>query len=326
MSNWSIGPDGVAQIYLTAPNGTEFYLNMNNPYRGGEYTSRPKAQCNISYGRGSQLPFIANTDPNGLKYFNTTGSPITYASGSKPGRSVRLDVYPDGGKWANRTSHSWQKNPGYLYTDKGIGSGEFTVFIRVHGELGSHQAYACKIGGRDEDDIRSLIEMVYPTADHSNIQLNYNYAHFPYVHAKPTLTIPNPPPLADNGKWIGVKTIHVIAVDNKSSHWEMWIDTNPFNSNGKPANKWVLAATYEDNGVPGYNNIPLTWKCHKDLCRIDGFASVDFTLISDREISFGAPQSASTASYEPISKQEEHSGLNRIMSKAKNILKKVTGQ
>jgi hypothetical protein len=200
MSNWSIGPDGVAQIYSTAPGGTEFYLNMDNPYRGGAYTSRPKAQFNISYGRGSQLPFIANTEPNGLKYFNTTGNPITYASGSKPGRSVRLDVYPEGGKWANRTSHCWRKNPGYLYTDKGIGSGEFTVFIRVHGELGSHQ---------------------------------------------------------------------------------------------------------------------------EDVCRIDGFASVDFTLISDREISFGAPEPTSTASYEPISKQEEHSG---IMSKAKNIFKKVTGR
>jgi len=52
-------------------------------------------------GGGSQLPFTTHTDPNGLKYFNTTGNPITYASGSKPGRSVRLDVYPDDGKWAS---------------------------------------------------------------------------------------------------------------------------------------------------------------------------------------------------------------------------------
>jgi hypothetical protein len=87
--------------------GTEFYLNMNNPYEGGSNTSRPTAQFNISYGKGSQLPFTTETAPNGLKYFTTTGNPINYASGSKPGRSVRLDVYPDGGKWANKTSHSW---------------------------------------------------------------------------------------------------------------------------------------------------------------------------------------------------------------------------
>lgn len=325
MSNWSIGPDGVAQIYPTAPGGTEFYLNMDDPYKGGAYTSRLSAQFNISYGRGSQLPFTAKTDSNGLKYFNTTGNPVNYASGSKPGRSVRLDVYPDGGKWANRTSHSWQKNPGHLYTDKGIGSGEYTVFIRVHGDLGSHQAYACKIGGRDEDAIRSLIEMVYPTATHSEIQVNYNYAHFPYVHAKPTLISRLLPPLADNGEWIGVKTIHKIAPDRKSSDWEIWVDTNPFDSNGKPANNWVLAATYKDNGVPEYNYIPLTWKCHKDVCRVDGFASVDFTLISDREISLGAPEPTSTASPRPGSQQQEHAGLNEMISRAKNIFKKVTG-
>jgi hypothetical protein len=87
MSNWSIGPDGVAQIYPTSHGGTEFYLNMDNPC--------PTAQFNISYGRGS----FAETDPNGLKYLNTTGNPISYASGSKPGpRSVRLNVYLYGGK------------------------------------------------------------------------------------------------------------------------------------------------------------------------------------------------------------------------------------
>jgi hypothetical protein len=89
MSKWSTGPDGVAQVYPTAPGGTEFYLNMNNPYEGGSNTSRPTAQFNISYGKGSQLPFTTETAPNGLKYFTTTGNPINYASGSKPGRSVR---------------------------------------------------------------------------------------------------------------------------------------------------------------------------------------------------------------------------------------------
>jgi hypothetical protein len=323
MSNWLIGPDSVAQIYPTVPGGTEFYLNMEDPYKGGAYTSRPTAQFNISYGRGSQIPFTVKTDPNGLKYFNTTGNPINYASGSKPGRSVRLDVYPDGGKWVNKTSHSWQNNPGHLYTDKGVGSGEFTVFIRVHGDLGSHQSYACKIGGRDEDDIRSLIEMVYPTATHSDIQVNYNYAHFPYVHAKPTLISSRFPPLADNGKWIGVKTIHKIAPDRKSSDWEMWVDTNPFDLNEKPANNWVLAATYKDKGVPEYKNIPLTWKCHKDVCRVDGFASIDFSLISDREISLAVP--APTPSLGPVTQeQQQHDVRNGMISKAKNILKKLS--
>ncbi len=60
-------------------------------------------------------------------------------------------------------------------------------------------------------------------------------------------------------------------------------DINPFNANG-PANNWTLAATYHDVGCSASQS-PLTWKCHKDLCRVDAFESVDFTLISDRAIS-----------------------------------------
>jgi|SRR5215831_7251122 len=278
----ALGKDGVQQIYPTAQGGTEFYLNMDDPYKTGS-GHNDNGQFNISYGRGSQFPFTKRQEGNGLTYFNTEGSPISYASGSKPGRSVRLDVYPDGGKWANKSKYYWKDNPGFLYTDNSIGSGEFTLYIRTHGDLGTHQAYACKIGGRDEDDLRSLIEMVYPTASHSSVQVNVNYAHFPYVNVKPKIV--NAPPKLVAEKWIGVKCIHVIADDKKSGDWELWYDDSPFaTADGKPANNWKLAATYHDVGVKEYGNVPLTWKCHKDLCRVDGFKSVDFTLISDRQV------------------------------------------
>ena len=240
-----------------------------------------KNKFNVSYGGGSHLPYEKKTEGS-LTYFNTTGSKISYHSGSPPGRSTRLDVYPDGGIWNNKTKYSWSDNPGYLYTPKGIKNGEFTSFIRTHGDLGTHQAYAHKIGGRDEDAIRSLIEMVYPTATHNTIQVNYNYAHFPYVNAKPSIKF-NPPKLVAD-KWVGVKTIRKVAPDGKSSQLEMWVDTDPFDTNGKPKNGWKWAAVYLDKGTSGYKNIPMTWACQKDLIRVDGFASVDFALLSDREI------------------------------------------
>ena len=275
-----IGKDGVKMIYPTVQGGTEFFLNMEDPYKQGS-GFEDHGQFNISYGHGSQFPFTKHTQGS-LTYFNTEGSPVTYASGSKTGRSTRLDVYPDGGKWSNKTKYYWKDNPGYLYTDHSIGSGEFTVFIRTHGDLGTHQAYACKIGGRDEDDLRSLIEMVYPTASHSDVQVNVNYAHFPYVNCKPKILISPPKLVAE--KWVGVKCVHKIAADKKSGDWELWFDDNPFDDAGKIANNWKLAATYHDVGVKEYGNVPLTWKCHKDLCRVDGFKSVDFSLISDRQI------------------------------------------
>jgi len=231
----TLGPDGVKQMYPTKPGGTEFYLNMKDPYIGGAYTSRRTSQFNISFGKGSQFSFTRHVDKtqiaDGLVYFNTTGSPIPLMVAN-----------------GTTTTYYWQNNPGFLYSPHSIGSGEFTTFIRVHGDLHKHQAYAHKIGGRDEDEIRSLIEMAYPTASHDNIQMNYNYAQFPYVHVVPTYKIPNPPPLCDDGRWIGLKTVHQIAADKSYSDWEMWIDNTPFTATGV-ANNWVLAATYHDIGT-----------------------------------------------------------------------------
>ena len=266
---------GVQKIYPDAAGQTQVYMGIDPD----------KSIFNVSYGGGSHIPFTKKTEGS-LTFFNTAGSPIKYNSGQKAGRSTRIDTYPGGGMWANKTKFWWKSNPGYLYNEKGIKNGEYTTFIRVHGDLGTHQAYAHKIGGRDDDSLRSLMEMVYPTATHGDIQVNYNYAHFPYVNAKPKI-LKAPSKLVPE-KWIGVKTIHIVAKDGKSTHWEMWVDENPFDSQGKPQNNWVLAATYEDHGCKEYGNVPLTWRCHKDVCRVDGFSNVDFALFSDREIDVNA--------------------------------------
>ena len=111
---------------------------MKDPYSRGAHTSRRTAQFNISFGKVSQFLFTRHIDTThvteGLVYFNTTGSPISYAAGGS-GKSVRLDVYPDGGKWNNKTTYHWQNNQGFLYSPHSIGSGEFTTFVRVHGDL-----------------------------------------------------------------------------------------------------------------------------------------------------------------------------------------------
>jgi hypothetical protein len=149
----SIGLDGVLQLYPTLPGGKEFYLGTNPD----------KSRFNISYGRNSHLPFTSTKQEEeaegDLMFFNTTGSPISYRSGQPGGRSVRLDVYPDGGMWSNYTNYSFRDNPGYLYTPKGIANGEFTVYIRPHGSLGTHQACVWKLAGRDEDEIRSVFDI-----------------------------------------------------------------------------------------------------------------------------------------------------------------------
>ena len=57
----TLGPDGVKQIYPTKPRGTEFYLNMKDPYMGGAYTNRRTSQFNISFGI-----LLIQSDPGNL--------------------------------------------------------------------------------------------------------------------------------------------------------------------------------------------------------------------------------------------------------------------
>src|SRR4051794_11570652 len=57
----TLGPDGVQRLYPTASGGSEFYLNPENPYQGGAFTSLASAQFNISFGTGSHLSFTRHT-------------------------------------------------------------------------------------------------------------------------------------------------------------------------------------------------------------------------------------------------------------------------
>jgi hypothetical protein len=50
------------------------------------------------------------------------------------------------------------------------------TLIRGHRHLATHQSYDNKIRRTDGHAISSLFEMVYPTATHNDIEVNYNYA------------------------------------------------------------------------------------------------------------------------------------------------------
>lgn len=269
---FNTGKDGVAQIYKTAKGGTEVYMGNTGEFDEDTF--------NVSYGKGSHIDYDQKKQGK-LHYFTTKGSPINYHSGSKSGRSTRIDTYPGGGMWDNDTDYYYKDNPGYLYNKKGIKNGEYTTYIRVHKDLGTHQAYAHKIGGRDEDALRSLFEMVYPTSDKDQVSANYNYAHFPYVHAK-AKQFRDLDQFGEDSGWLALKTIHIVKDDY--THWEMWADFDPIDDDGSINNNWEKIAEFKDEGCDEYDNINVTWKCHKDVCRVDGFGEVDFALFSDREI------------------------------------------
>jgi hypothetical protein len=267
-----LGPDKVQKIYPDAEGGSQVYMGNSSDF--------DEQIFNVSFGKNSHLDHDQKKQGS-LHFWNTEGSPINYNSGAKSGRSTRIDVYPGGGMWKNKTEYSWKENDGFLYNERGIKNGEFTTYIRVHKALGTHQAYAHKVGGRDEDAIRSLAEMVYPTDGKNTVAFNYNYAHFPYVHAK-AKTLKELEEFGEDFGWLALKTIHIVKDDH--TDWEMWADFDPIADDGTIKNNWEKIAEFRDEGCDDYDNVPVSWKCHKDVCRVDGFGSVDFALFSDREI------------------------------------------
>lgn len=273
---------GVKKIFPDYPN-PEFppwYLDMVS----GNGTDR----FNISYGGGSHFPYTKKTEGN-LTFINSTGAVQHYASGNPDSRSVRADVYPSAGIYANIGNYSYKNNPGYLYKRNHFHNKESTIYVRPHGQLKTHESFAFKVQGRDNDDIRSAIEMVYPTATHSTVEVNVNYKHFPYVNWNKVRQYSTSSNKQTDGKWVGVKFVLIVADNLKSVWMGMFEDINPFTSAGKPANNWKLRADTVFTGVSDddYDNIIPIWDPHKDTVRLDGFQSQDLMWYSVRPISKG---------------------------------------
>jgi hypothetical protein len=272
-----IGPDGVAQLFPDAP-GTHWYINMNAP------TDPHDDHFNISYGSGSHIKSTKPPKENGVTFFNSVGAVQNYASGSPSSRSCRFDNYPGGGQGSS-AKYAWNSKPtpDFLYNAQGIRNREMTIYIRPHGQLKTHESFSFKVGGRDNDDVRSAIEIVYPTATHSTVVVNYNFAHFPYVAEKNVKQIFTGDKLTD-GKWVAVKAVTKVSDDKKTQYLAIYADLDPWKADGTPSNNFKLKAECVTHGCKEYDNVVCSWKCQKDVVRVDGFKNVDYALYSDREI------------------------------------------
>jgi len=271
---------GVKKIFpdFKNPAFPPFYIDHVNKNNN---TSR----FNISYGSGSHIAYNSKTEGN-ITFYNSAGAVQNYASGNPSSRSCRLDIYPSAGIWGNNTNYSYRNNPGYLYKRNNFANKEMTIYVRPHGQLKTHESFAFKVQGRDNDDIRSCIEMVYPTATHHDVIVNVEYKHFPYVGYNKVRLYPSSSNRQTDGKWVGVKFILIIADNQKSAWLAMFEDLTPFTANGKPNNSWKMRADCLFTGVSDddYDNIIPTWDPHKDVVRLDGFQSQDFMWYSDRPI------------------------------------------
>jgi hypothetical protein len=272
-----VDANGVQKIY-PGISGTEWYMDM---------TKAKPTDDNSFYFDGMNSGVTTNkTAAAGAlpTFYNTTCSNISYASGSPNGKTLRVGVYAGGGK--NQTQlHTWKEKPDFIYDSAGIRNHEWTIYVRPQSSLSSsiHHSCAAKVCGGKQDAGRSLIETVYPISSTDKVRANYNYEHFPYV-AVSGITQYFSGDWFQQNVWVGLKHVHKVNAAKTQSINELWVDTTPFKSDGTASNTWKLKASWTDKGTSGYNNIPCTWKAQVDKWRFDGFNSIDYTWMSDREI------------------------------------------
>lgn len=328
----NIGPDDVLQIYLTLSGGTTFFMNMS-------LDESAKDDC-FSYDginmhpKDHSAPAKATLKTeNAFKYYIANTTFLEYGSNSPPGKSLRLGICAIPGSKGQVQRHTWKEKPEFLYDPKGIRNHEFTGFIRLHGDLNKgitdknekiHRALAFKVFGANDDKGRSVLETCYPVDESDHVRANYDYEHFPYVYVRKTdagggIKQFFSGDYCQENKWVGLKHIHITDGKTQSLN-RLYVDTDPFDDNGKPRNNWKLKAEYVDKGstekdkdphtgkMEGYDGIPCTWASQVDKIRIDGWDHVDFTLLSIREIDPNASPSVSSsraAAAEMVTEQSE---------------------
>jgi hypothetical protein len=272
----NIGKDGVLQIFSSVQGGTEWFIDnsMSDPQED---------PCFALDGINSGVSLTKKTE-GGVTYFTGKASPVNYRSGGN-GSTLRFGIYASKGSKGQKQKHVWSEKPDFIFDEKGIRNHELTAYIRGHNPLGGgkHVSLAAKVCGGKEDKGRSLIETCYPISSSDKVRANYNYEHSPYIHVNNVKQYFSGDWYQDN-KWIGIKHIHIVSDDKSFTTNYLYVDTDPFDSTGKPNNNWRLKGEWVDRGTSGYKNIVCNWSSQVDKIRADGFSQVDISLFSVREI------------------------------------------
>jgi hypothetical protein len=268
----NIGPDGVIELFPTKAGGSTFYLDIS--------LDDPSKDPRFAFDGINKGLKIAKKTENGITFYSTPGSPVSYKSGGN-GSTLRIGSYASGGKGQNQT-HNWDQHPDFLFNEKDILNSEVTIAARGIGDLKKHKSLAFKIHGAPPDNTRSLFETVFPISASDKVRANWNFIHFPYVAVSGIKQYFDA--YWQEDKWVLLKHIHIVAADRKSSHNMLYADVDPFDASGKINNNFKLMAEWTDTGCKEYKMIPSTWGAMVNKIRMDGWANFDFCLFSDREI------------------------------------------
>jgi hypothetical protein len=259
--------DGVRKLLPSAATGTSFRLGTNDP--------------NDLAGFLIEQKVVAREQALGsLRYWNTNTFNLNY-SGGGTGKTTRLHII--GGE----QKFTWKSQAGFLSSATDFRNQEFTAFVRVHDIFDAGRAMVTmKIrGGKhmaSNGDLASCTMMTISPSAKTMFGKELTHPSYDYVKLTPQTDAS----LTDN-KWVGLKIVsYAKPAEPTKVVNQLYVDTNPFDAEGTPLNGWKLLSEYVDmegKSTGRYSKLA-DWGGEQTTVRIDGVTSVDFALVSAREI------------------------------------------
>jgi hypothetical protein len=185
---------------------------------------------------------------------------------------------------------SGARQRGYLCNENDPKNIEYTIVCRIGdvvNERDSQHNLTMKFRGDDHSDtnekcLQGGLGLWYNDVPRNSTLYHVEITH-PDVREEPVtfvspFTASNHPQAPIDG-WIGIKTIVWNVNNNSGIHAEMWIDTNPINSDGTFRNDWKKVYFKEESR----NDTPI-WGGPRQQFRIDMAKSLDIAAYSLHEI------------------------------------------
>jgi hypothetical protein len=264
--------DRIVKLYPDAP-GSAFRLGNADPNIDGALTIEEGVRA------------IAGADGR-VAYWTVDTYPFEYTEAAEMGKTARFHISSLGAS----QMYDWKTQSGFLAGPDDLGDQEFTAYVRVHGIFDAeHAGFELKIrGGAHSDDnppLASCSLMTFATAAAPGVSRfgkELDHPLYDYVNLPPRFST-----ALREGRWYGLKLVSYVDPARRDRVINrLYVDDDPFASDGSPRNAFRLLSEYVDRaGVStGRYDTLVDWRGFLTTLRIDGVDSVDIARLSARAI------------------------------------------
>jgi hypothetical protein len=259
--------NGVKMLFPSKQGGPAYFYKMTDNIEGSKFIE-------TDGNKATQM-----TD--GAITFQRLKSDVVHYSSMPDGKTCRVNI--NGGGFISKQAHTWKDNPTpeFIWTPNDSKNYEFTYYFRANGKMHEHTECSTKNRGGihtgSNDPHASTFELSLKIGQ-SELKCSKEYNHPDYEFDSTTKASDN---LSHSDKWIARKTV-VWTQSDGNVNAEDYVDWDPFDVAGKPKNNFVKLQSKVFKSTSKYPKAP-TWG-GMATSRIDGHNSIDYSIISIREI------------------------------------------